>query len=113
VVFFVIDVKRGRRDLKFSINAKGGVCWQELQFAQFAHLFLSLMSNFKNAKGTGMDQFAQWISLHRHGGSKFGDQHASRHTETRNCEEPGVSISGFREFVFRDSGSFYFRIFAW
>jgi hypothetical protein len=24
---FSIDVKRGRRDLKFSINAKGGVCW--------------------------------------------------------------------------------------
>ena len=24
---FAIDVKRGRRDLKFSINAKGGVCW--------------------------------------------------------------------------------------
>jgi hypothetical protein len=22
-----IDVKRGRRDLKFSINAKRGVCW--------------------------------------------------------------------------------------
>jgi hypothetical protein len=29
---FAIDVKRGRRDLKFSINAKGGVCWQGLQF---------------------------------------------------------------------------------
>jgi hypothetical protein len=24
---FSIDVKRGRRDLKFAINAKGGVCW--------------------------------------------------------------------------------------
>jgi hypothetical protein len=24
---FAIDVKRGRRDLKFAINAKGGVCW--------------------------------------------------------------------------------------
>jgi hypothetical protein len=36
VVSFSIYVKRGRRDLKFSINAKGGVCWQGLQFAQFA-----------------------------------------------------------------------------
>jgi hypothetical protein len=25
---FSIDVKRGRRDLKFSINAKGGACLQ-------------------------------------------------------------------------------------
>jgi hypothetical protein len=49
---FSIDVKRGRRDLNFSINAKGGVCWQELQLAQFAQdLFLSLMSNFKMPKG--------------------------------------------------------------
>jgi hypothetical protein len=24
---FAIDVIRGRRDLKFSINAKGGFCW--------------------------------------------------------------------------------------
>jgi hypothetical protein len=24
---FSIYVKRGRRDLKFAINAKGGVCW--------------------------------------------------------------------------------------
>jgi hypothetical protein len=84
---FSIDVKRGRRDLKFSINAKGGVCWQGLQFAQFAQfavcitvgqfaqfaqdLVLSLMSNFKMPKGEFVGQFAQapWISLHRHGGS--------------------------------------------
>jgi hypothetical protein len=75
---FAIDVKRGRRDLKFSINAKGGVCWQGLQFAQagqfaqFAQdLVLSLMSNFKMPKGEFVGQFAQapWIILHRHGGS--------------------------------------------
>jgi hypothetical protein len=63
----------------FSINAKGGVCWQELQLAQFAQALVlslmsnfkskcSLMSNFKNAKGTGVDQYAQaWISVHRRG----------------------------------------------
>jgi hypothetical protein len=51
VVSFSIDVKRGRRDLKFSINAKGGVCWQGLQFAQ--DLVLSLMSNFKMPKHGG------------------------------------------------------------
>jgi hypothetical protein len=52
---FAIDVKRGRRDLKFSINAKGGVCWQRIAvFAQA--LVLSLMSNFKNAKCSLMDQ---------------------------------------------------------
>ena len=61
---FAIDVKRGRRDLKFSINAKGGVCWQGLQFAQFAQdLVLSLMSNFKSPKGEFFGQLA------RHGGS--------------------------------------------
>jgi hypothetical protein len=49
---FSIDVKRGRRVLKFPINAKGGVCWQGLQFAWFAQdLVLSLMSNFKMPKG--------------------------------------------------------------
>jgi hypothetical protein len=45
----------------------------------------SLMSNFKNAKGTGVDQCAQaWISVHKRGsvfigtsGFKFRDQHAS------------------------------------
>jgi hypothetical protein len=101
VVSFAIDVKRGRRDLKFSINAKGGVCWQELQLAQFAQdLFLSLMSNFKMPKGEFVGQFAQapWISLHRHS-LNFGDRQFQR--------------SSLREFLFRDSGSFYFGIFAW
>jgi hypothetical protein len=57
---FAIDVKRGRRDLKFSINAKGGVCWQELHLAQFAHdFFLLLMSKFKMPKGDFVVQFSQ------------------------------------------------------
>jgi hypothetical protein len=75
---FAIDVKRGIRDLKFSINAKGGVCWQGLQFARFAQdLVLSLMSNFKMPKGEFVGKFAQalWISLHRHS-LNFGDRHS-------------------------------------
>jgi hypothetical protein len=91
---FAIDVKRGRRDLKFSINSKGGVCWQGLQFAQFAHdLFFSLMSNFKMPKGEFVGQFSQtpWISLHRHNLNFIDHQFTL-----------GVSILGFQKFLFWD-----------
>jgi len=65
VVSFSIDVKRVRRDLKFSINAKGEVCWQGLQFA--LDMVLSLMSNFKSPKGEFVGHIAQarWFLIWR------------------------------------------------
>jgi hypothetical protein len=86
-------------NLMSKVNTIKTMCWQELQLAQFAQdLFLSLMSNFKMPKGEFVGQFAQapWISLHRHS-LNFGDR--------QFLVTPGVSISGFWEFLF--------RIFAW
>jgi hypothetical protein len=63
------------------------------------------MSNFKNAKGTGVDQFAQaWISLHQFAQVVPNSEinmplDIPKHETVKN---PGVSISGFREFLFRD-----------
>jgi hypothetical protein len=75
------------------------------KFAQFAqNLFLSLMSNFKNAKG-------KWISLHRHGSVCTGTVVPNSEInmpldipKRETAKNPGVSISDFGSFYFGISG---------
>jgi hypothetical protein len=58
VVSFSIDVKRGRRDLKFSmfsINAKGGVCWSVCTG-------LGFVINDKIKSIRLREEYAQWLA---------------------------------------------------
>jgi hypothetical protein len=66
------------------------------------------MSNFKNAKATSMDQFAQ--------AQVVPNSEINMPLDIPKCEivkNLRVSILGFWEFLFRDFESFYFEIFAW
>jgi hypothetical protein len=59
---FSIDVKRGSRDLKFTINAKAGVCWL-LCTGFVINVKLEVAQSFPSmTKGEFVGQFSQVVA---------------------------------------------------